>query len=139
MPTPGPVAYQVQSGCLTSRVMSADLLQVAPSSSLFAIHTVRLPLLVPPTIMDCVSLPRLCVISSKMVPVFRSTTGHGLPQVLAPSFQTSCTLPHVLPPSWLRFTSRSMAPASPRPFLRPSQNASSTPLLVVINAGMRYV
>src|SRR5262245_61743420 len=29
MPTPGPVAYQVQSGFLTSRVMSAGLLQVA--------------------------------------------------------------------------------------------------------------
>src|SRR5262245_22999642 len=137
MPTPGPVAYQLQSGFFTSRVMSAGLLQVAPSPSLFVIHTVRVPLLVPPTIMDCVSLPRLCVIKSQTIPVFRSTTGHGLPQVLTPSFQTNCVLPHVLPPSWLRLTSRPMAPASPRPFLRPSQNASSTPFFVVINAGMR--
>src|SRR5262249_11548502 len=50
MPTPGPVAYHVHSGFLTSFVISTGLSQVAPSSVLFVTHTVREPLLVPPTI-----------------------------------------------------------------------------------------
>src|SRR6516225_7387116 len=121
MPTPGPVAYHVQSGFFTSLVISIGLLHVAPSSSLFVTHTVRVPLLVPSRIILSVSRPRLCVSSSQMVPVRVSTTGQGLPQVFSPSSQTACVFAHVLPPSKLRLSNRSMSPASPRPFLRPSQ------------------
>src|ERR1700730_17311846 len=121
MPTPGPVAYQVQFGFVTSLVISAGVLQVAPSSSLFVTHTVRGFLLVPLTIIVCVSLPMLCVISSQIVPVLASTTGQGLPHVLSPSSQTTCVLPQDLPPSKLRLRMRSISPASPRAVLRPSQ------------------
>ena len=41
MPTPGPVAYQVQSDLFTSLVISTGLAQVTPSSSLFVTQTVR--------------------------------------------------------------------------------------------------
>src|SRR5437773_1395775 len=97
MPTPGPVAYQVQFGFLTYLVMSVGLLQVAPSSSLRATQTVRVPLLVPASIIRCVSLPRLCVRSKTMAPVFASRTGQGLPQVLSASSHTTCVLAQVLP------------------------------------------
>src|SRR5262245_38636310 len=82
MPTPGPVAYQVQSGFLTSLVISAGFSHVLPSSVLFVIQTVRVPLLVPSTICASVSRPKLCVRRSQIVPVLRSITGQGLPQVL---------------------------------------------------------
>src|SRR5581483_3803361 len=49
MPTPGPVAYHVQPGFFTSFVISAGFAQVSPSSSLLVTHTVRLPVLLPPT------------------------------------------------------------------------------------------
>src|SRR5438067_1451526 len=137
MPTPGPVAYQVQPGFLTSFVMSTGLVQVAPSSSLLHTQTVRDPLLLPATIMASVSLPRLCVMSSQIAPVRWSTTGQGLPQVLSPSSQTTCVLPHVLPPSELRLQRRSISPVSPRPFLRPSQKASSVPFFETISDGIR--
>src|SRR5439155_15515107 len=139
MPTPGPVAYHVQSGFFTLLVISTGLLQVPPSSSLLATQTVRVPLLVPLTIVASVSLPRLCVRSNQIVPVRASRTGQGLPQVLSPSSQTTCVLAHVLPPSKLRFRSRSMSPASALPFLRPSQKASRVPFLVTSSDGMRYV
>src|SRR5436190_12545415 len=80
MPTPGPVAYHVQSGFLTSFVISTGFAHVAPSSVDFVTQTVRVPLLLPSTICASVSAPRLCVISSQIVPVERSTTGQGLPQ-----------------------------------------------------------
>src|SRR5262245_2307900 len=132
MPTPGPVAYQVQPCFYTSFVVSPGFAQVTPSSSLRVTHTVRLAALLPPTIRASVSRPRLCVISSQTVPVFASTTGQGLPQVLSSSSQTTCVRPHVLPPSVLRLRTRSMFPASPRPVLRPSQKASSVPFLVAM-------
>src|SRR5262245_38564415 len=99
MPTPGPVAYQVHFGCLVVAVISTGLAQVTPSSSLLVIQTLRVPLLVPSTICDSLSSPRLCVSGSQMVPVARSTTGHGLPQVLPPSSQTTWRGCQVLPPS----------------------------------------
>src|SRR5262245_34958079 len=99
MPTPGPVAYRVQSGFLTSLVISTGFDHVAPSSVLCDTHAVRVLWLVPSTIFASVSLPRLCVNSSQTVPVVRSTTGQGLPQVLVPSSQTTCISPQVLPPS----------------------------------------
>src|SRR5262252_8508381 len=111
MPTPGPVAYHVHSGFFTSRVISTGFAQVAPSSVLLVTHTVRVPLLLPPTIAASLSVPRLWVMSNQMVPVFASTTGHGLPQVFASS-QTTCVLPHVLPPSVLRLRMRLMSPAA---------------------------
>src|SRR5689334_3736906 len=89
-PTPGPVAYQDQFGFFTPRVISTGRVQVAPSSSLRVTQTVRVPLPVPPTIMACVSPPRLWVSRSQTVPVRASRTGQGLPQVFAPSFQTTC-------------------------------------------------
>src|SRR5262249_15357410 len=139
MPTPGPVAYHVQSDRLTSLVISTGLDQVNPSSSLLATHTVRFPLLVPSTIFASVSVPKLWVRSSQMTPVLRSTTGHGLPQVSAPSSQTTCIGPHVLPPSVERLSTRSMSPVSLELFLRPSQNASRVPFDVTSSEGMRKV
>src|SRR5215218_6850244 len=94
MPTPGPVAYHVHPGFLTSFVISTGFAHVAPSSSLLVIPTVRLPFPVLFTIFDSLSLPKLCVSSSQTVPVFASTTGHGLPQVLSASSHTTCILPH---------------------------------------------
>ena len=44
MPWPGPVAYQVQSGCITVSVMLTGSLQVSPSSRLCVSQTVRLAL-----------------------------------------------------------------------------------------------
>src|SRR5689334_16003655 len=101
MPTPGPVAYHVQSALLTSRVISTGRPHVRPSSSLFVTQTVRVPLAVPSRIFASVSPPRLCVMSSQTVPVLRSRTAQGLPQVLSPSSQTTWALPQVLPPSVL--------------------------------------
>src|SRR5262245_12348768 len=109
MPTRGPVAYQVQSLCFVSRVISTVSLYVALSSVLLDTQTVREPLLVPSTIAASLSCPRLCVSSNQIVPVSRSTTGHGLPQVLLPSSQTTCILPQVLPPSVLRLRTRSIS------------------------------
>src|SRR4051812_19808894 len=115
MPTPGPVAYQVQSAFFTSFVISAGFDHVAPSSVLFDTHTVREPADLPSTMRDCESVPRLCVISKQMVPSSRSTTGQGLPQVWSSSVHTTCVFCHVLPPSRLRRSSRSIGPASPPP------------------------
>src|SRR5438309_884480 len=106
MPTPGPVAYHVHPGFFTSFVISTGFAQVRPSSSLLVTQTVRLPWLFPLTSFASVSRPRLCVINSQTVPVRASTTGHGLPQVLSASSQTTWALPHVFPPSALRFSTR---------------------------------
>src|SRR5262249_26202677 len=137
MPTPGPVAYQVQSAFFTSLVISTGLLQVAPSSVLLLTQTVREPWLLPSRIIASVSLPRLWVISSQMVPVLASMTGQGLPQVFLPSSQTICDGCQVLPPSKLRLRRRSMSPASALLFLRPSQKASSVPLGETMREGLR--
>src|SRR5262245_24147707 len=136
-PTPGPVAYHVHFASLTALVISTGFAHVAPSSVLFVTQTERVPLLVPARISFSVSLPRLCVNSSQIVPVDRSTTGQGLPTVLAPSAATTWTLPQVLPPSVLRRRSVAISPESPRPFLRPSQKASRVPLGVAKCDGMR--
>src|SRR5262245_18676234 len=137
MPTPGPVAYHVHPSFLTCGVISTGLAQVAPSSVLFVTQAVRDPLLLPVAIFSSVSSPRLCVINSQIVPVARSTTGQGLPQVFLPSSQTTWVGCQVLPPSELRRSNRSMSPASPRPVLRPSQKASRVPLPETIRDGMR--
>src|SRR4051794_38773286 len=112
MPTPGPVANQVQSLRFTSPLMSTGLLQETPSSSLLQTQTLRGPLLVPATICFSVSLPRLRVIKSQIAPVARSTTGQGLPQVFLSSSQTTCIGFQVLPPSRKRLRTRSMSPVS---------------------------
>src|SRR5437867_12990264 len=127
MPTPGPVAYHVQFSFFTLLVISLGFAQVAPSSVLLVTHTVRPALLLPLTIADSESVPRLCVRRSQTVPGLASTTGHGLPQVFSASSQTTCGLLQVLPPSVLRFRSKSMSPASLPPALRPSQKARSVP------------
>ena len=59
---------------------------------------------------------------------WRRRPGRGCRRCCRPSSQTTCVSPHVLPPSVLRFRSRSMSPVSPRPFLRPSQKASTVAL-----------
>src|SRR5687768_16090064 len=106
MPTPGPVAYHVQSFSLTSLVISTGFDHVAPSSVLLLTQAVREPSLLPSMIFASVSLPRLWVNSSQMVPVLASTIGQGLPHVFGPSSQTTCCGCHVLPPSMLRFNTR---------------------------------
>src|SRR5262249_217515 len=121
MPTPGPVAYHVQSGFFTSLVISTGFDHVSPSSVLFVTQTVRDPRLAPLTIIASVSLPRLCVRSNQMVPVLASRTGQGLPQVFSPSSHTTCVCVQVFPPSGLLFRSKSMSPVSLLLFLRPSQ------------------
>src|SRR5436190_18681759 len=130
MPQPGPVAYHVHCGSLTSFVISTGFAQVAPSSSLFVIQTVRPPLLLPSRISFSLSLPRFLVSGSQTVPVVRSTTGHGLPTVSVPKSATTCNGCQVLPPSKLRRNTVSMSPVSLALFLRPSQNASSAPFFV---------
>src|SRR5687767_7060748 len=98
MPTPGPVAYQRQSLCFVLSVMVFGGVQVTPSSMDELTQHSREPLLVPFLIASSRSAPRFRVISSQIVPVERSTTGQGLPQVLSASFQTTSSLPHVFPP-----------------------------------------
>src|ERR1043166_7773749 len=137
MPTPGPVAYQVQSFLRTSFEMSIGFVQVVPSSVLLDTQTVRVPLALPDVRAASVSPPRFCVMSNQIVPVSRSTTGHGLPQVLPPSCQTTCVSNQVLPSSLLRRRSRSISPVSLRLFLRPSQNARTRPFLDTISEGIR--
>src|SRR5687768_6487485 len=99
MPTPGPVAYQVQSGRLTLAVISTGVDHVAPSSRLLDAQTVRVPWLGPDGMSFSRSVPRFCVVSSQIVPVRRSATGQGLPNVLGPLSATSSSGDHVLPPS----------------------------------------
>src|SRR5216684_3076154 len=99
MPTPGPVAYHVQSDRFTLAVISTGVDHDAPSSSLFIAQTVRLPTLVPAMISFSRSVPRFCVVSSHMVPVFLSTTGQGLPNVLGPLSPMICIGDHDWPPS----------------------------------------
>ena len=52
METPGPVAYQVQFGFLTSFVISRGVVQLRPSSWLSHTQAVRVPWLVPFSIAD---------------------------------------------------------------------------------------
>src|SRR5262245_49107798 len=108
MPTPGPVAYHVHFRSFTDFVRSTGFDHVRPSSLLFVTHTRRVPLLVPARMARSLSLPRLWVSSSQMVPVERSTTGQGLPTVLAPSSAITCRRDQVLPPSALRLSTTSM-------------------------------
>jgi len=137
MPAPGPVAYQVQLVCLVVAVICVAALQLSPSLSDRSRNTRRVSVLVPAMIMDSLSVPRFQVLKSQMVPVTRSTTGAGLPQVFAPSLQTRMAGPQVAPLSAERRTSRSMSPVSEAEFLRPSQKASRVPLVVRTRAGIR--
>ena len=88
MPTPGPVAYQAQSFFFVDAVISTGLDQVAPSSVLLQIQTVRAPRAVPILISPSLSSPRFFVRGSQIVPDSRSTTGQGFPNVLGPSAAT---------------------------------------------------
>ena len=58
---------------------------------------------------------------NQIVPVLLSTTGQGLPQVVAGSVTTVWVGSQVWPPSKLRFKIRSMSPVSLRECRRPSQ------------------
>ena len=104
MPTPGPVAYQVQSGFFTSLVISTGFAQVTPSSVLLR-HPdgAACPCSLPSTICASVSLPRLCVSSSQMVPVLRRRPGRGCRRCCRRRPRRPAVLPQVLPPSVLRF------------------------------------
>src|SRR6266850_6369518 len=128
MPTPGPVAYHVQSGSFVVAVISSGLLQVSPSSLLELIKTVRVPFDFPAMISRSRSCPRFRVIGSQIVPVARSTTGQGFPIVLGESEATTPSADHVRPSSVERLTTISISPLSDRPFFLPSANASNVPL-----------
>ena len=69
MPTPGPVAYQVQSVPFTLEVISTGVDHVAPWSCEPIAQTVRLPSLAPAMMSFSRSVPRFCVVSSQIVPV----------------------------------------------------------------------
>ena len=139
IPTPGPVAYHVQSACFTLAVMSTGADHVTPSSVLRNTATDRPAWLVPAMMSFSRSVPRFCVVSSQMVPVVRSTTGQGLPKVFGPLSPTTWSGDHVWPPSRLRFSTRSMSPASPPPSRLASAKASSVPRAVAMTDGMRNV
>src|SRR5512145_1518367 len=104
MPTPGPVAYHVQSAFLTLALISFGSDHVTPSSLLCITQTVRPPLLVPSRICDSLSSPRFRVVSSQIVPLSRSTTGQGLPNVPGPLSPIIFSADQVAPPSVLRLT-----------------------------------
>ena len=76
MPMPGPVATQSQSGFIVVALMLRGLDQVLPSSVL--------------DVMNTALLSRLN--GNQMVPVFASTTGHGLPMVIFASPPSSWTM-----------------------------------------------
>src|SRR5687768_10645599 len=140
MPTPGPVAYHVQSGRFTSLVILRGGDHVTPSSSLVVTQTVRVPLLVPRLICPSASSPRLCVLSRTTVPVRSSATAHGLPHVFFPSAQTTVCSPNVFPPSVDRRITRLISPESaccPHGVRRPSAKTSSVPFVVTTAEGMR--
>src|ERR1041384_2409118 len=139
MPTPGPVANQPHDGSLTSPVISFGSLHVTPSSSLWQSQTVRAPRAACELRADSLSPPRLCVSNSQTLPVFSSTTAHGLPQVFVPSSQRIFCRDQDFPPSVERLQSTSTSPVSARLLLRPSQNATSAPLFVATIEGIRYV
>ena len=88
---PGPVAYHVHSGRLTLAVISTGADQVSPSSVLFIAHTVRVPSLVPAMMSFSRSVPRLCVVSSQIVPVVaiedRARVAEGVRPVVADHLQ----------------------------------------------------
>ena len=123
----GPVAYQwVHSGRISS-VISRGALQVAPWSSLTCRYGSRPPL----------PVPGLWVVNSRTRPVRSSTIGIGLPCVSPLPRDTTCNGPQVRPPSWDRFSTRSMLPRSSQLLIRPSANASRSPLPAFTIAGIR--
>src|SRR5262245_13344513 len=128
MPTPGPVAYHVHPDPLTLVVISTGADQVTPSSVVFMTHTVRLPALVPAMMSFSRSVPAFCVDSNHIVPVARSITGHGFPNVFGPLSPITFNGDQVAPPSVLRLSTRSMSPASAALLRRASANASKAPL-----------
>ena len=134
-PWQGPVAYQVHSGRLTSREISTGADQVRPSSALRVTHTVRSAR--PLRIRSSPPSAGFLHSSSQTVPVRESTTGAGLPTVIPGSVATTCASSQVRPPSVLRRSRVSISPASARLCLRPSQNASTVPLVERVRAGMR--
>ena len=136
MPAPGPVAYQVHPGSFTSAVISSGADQVTPWSSLRSTQIVRVPSEVPAMISDSWSWPRFLVERSTIAPS-SVTTGQGLPQVFAPSSQTTVCALHVRPPSADRLATRSMSPVSPELPWRASAKASSSPFAHRTIAGIR--
>ncbi len=85
-----PIFGHVQSGFFTSRVISIAVDQVTPSSVLFITHTVRLDLLVPAMMSLSRSSPAFLVVNNQIVPLARSTPGHGFPTVFGSSSATTC-------------------------------------------------
>src|SRR5262245_57945459 len=114
MPFTGPVAYQPQSDSFTDVVISSGLVHVPPSSELWQIKTRRLSRMAFALICFSFIAPPFQHVSSQMIPVVRSTTGVGFPQVFSASDQMSCCALQVLPPSVERFNNVSISPESPR-------------------------
>ena len=73
-----------------------------------------------------------------MTPVVRSTTGQGSIAASGTAFTTTCIGSHVFPPSTLRLSTLSVGLWSRLFSFRPSQKASSVPLVVRMTDGMRY-
>ena len=115
MPLTGPVAYHVQSDFFTSFVISRAADQLMPSSVEDMTKTLRVSRLVPSTICGSWSVPRFQVDRRMILPVLRSTTGAGFPQVFPGSCRTTVKADHVLPLSTERLTTRLISPASPQP------------------------
>src|SRR4051812_35048548 len=112
MPMPGPVAYQVHARSFVVAVISTGLAHVTPLSDELESQTERDSRAVPARISRSLSVPRLWVSSSQIVPVVSSTTAQGFPQVLVASSQTTCWMPQVLPPSADRLSRTSISPPS---------------------------
>ena len=135
MPCVGPVAYQVHDGSFVVAVICRGAAQVRPSSFECVSHTVRGAL--PSVINPSGPAARFWQNGSQMVPVFRSTTGQGLPQVMSATVTTTWAALQVCPSSSLRRDSRSICPLSEELWRRPSQNASTVPPALTTRAGMR--
>ena len=135
MPCPGPVAYHVQELRFTDSVISRGSLQVAPSSSLELTQTVRFAC--PWT--TCSSPPAAGFMQKRRrtLPLRRSSTAHGFPQVKPGRETTRYEASQVLPESWLLRARMSMSPESLWESCRPSQKANTVPWDVASRAGMR--
>jgi hypothetical protein len=136
---PGVVAYHRHSGRFVLCVISLAADQVTPSSSLTWTNTRR------PS--AAATWPRLifssvaegpCRTKTSTIRPSSSTTGAGFPAVpRRGSVATTCSSPHVRPPSDDRLSTRSMCPESDAEPRRPSANASTVPSRVTTTAGIR--
>ena len=122
---------------MTDEVISIGSAHVAPSSLLWVSQTVRGAF--PPRIILSGPSARFLQNGSHIVPVVLSTTGQGLPQVVAGSVTTVWVGSQVRPSLKLRLKIRSISPVSLRECFLPSQNANIVPRVETAIAGIRNV